>query len=76
MKDARLYDLLIQVNINTKNQFMVYHDSICKYCPDTGRRTGACIIFYQGMSIDHVTHVPGPVDQSNTESEYNASCTA
>ena len=28
------------------------------------------------MPIDHVTHVPGPVDQSSAESEYNASCTA
>ena len=45
-------------------------------CPDTGRSTGAYIIFYQGGTIDHGTHVPGPVTQSSTESGYNAACTA
>ena len=45
-------------------------------CPDTGRSTGAYIIFYQGVPIDHSTHVPGPVAQSSSESEYNADCTA
>ena len=34
------------------------------------------ITFYQGGEIDHGTHVPGPVDQSSAESEYNAACTA
>ena len=31
--------------------------------------------FYQGGPIDHGTHVPGPVDQSSAESEYNAAYT-
>ena len=44
-------------------------------CLDTGRSTGAYIIFYQGGPIDHSTHVPGPVAQSNAESECNSSCT-
>ena len=44
-------------------------------CPDTGRSTGAYIIFYQGGPIDHGTHVTGPVAQSSAESEYNAACT-
>ena len=42
--------------------------------PDTGRSIGAYIIFYKGVTIYHVTHVPGPVDQSSAESEYNSSC--
>ena len=33
--------------------------------PDTGRITGAYIIFYQGGIIDDGTHVPGPVAQSS-----------
>ena len=45
-------------------------------CPDTGRSTGAYIIFYQGGPIDHGTHVPEPVAQSSAESDYNAACTA
>ena len=32
--------------------------------------------FYQSGPIDHGTHFPGPVSQSNAESEYNATCTA
>ena len=44
--------------------------------PDTGRSTGAYIIFYQCGKIDHGTHVSGSVAQSSTESEYNVACTA
>ena len=43
---------------------------------DTGKSIGAYIVFYQGGTIDHYTHVPGPVDQSSAKSEYNAACTA
>ena len=55
---------------------MDFSDSSWKDCSDTGRSTGAYIIFYQGGTIDHGTHVPGPVAQSSAESEYNAACTA
>ena len=55
---------------------MDFSDSIWQDCPDTGISTGAYIIFYQGGPIDHVTHVPRPVDQSSVESEYNAACTS
>ena len=33
-------------------------------------------MFYQGGPIDHCTHVPGPVAQSSSESEYNTECTS
>ena len=49
----------------------VFSDSSWQDCPDTGRSTGAYIIFYQGGLIEHGTHVPGPVAQSNVENEYN-----
>ena len=55
---------------------MAFSDSSWQDCPDTGRSTGAYIIFYQGGPIDHGTYVTGPVAQSFAESEYNASCTA
>ena len=55
---------------------MDFYDSSWKDCPDTGRSTGAYIIFYQGGPIDHGTNVPVPVAQSSAESEYNAACTA
>ena len=51
---------------------MDFSDSSWQGCPDTGRSTGAYIIFYQSGPIYHGTHVPGPVDQSSAESEYNA----
>ena len=76
LNDAPVTDLLRQANIITKNHLMAFSDSSWQGCPDTGRSTGASIIFYQGGPIDHGTHVPGPVSQSSAESEYNASCTA
>ena len=74
MNDSPVTDLLRQASIKTENRLMAFSDSIWQDCPDTGRSTGAYIIFYQGGPIDHVTHVPGPVDQSSTESEYNEAC--
>ena len=54
---------------------MDFSDSSWQDFPDTGRTTGAYIIFYQGGPIDHGTNVPGPVAQSSAESQYNAACT-
>ena len=65
-----------QTNINTKKHLMDFSDSRWQDCPDTGRSTGAYIIFYKGGPIDHGTHVTGPVAQSSAESEYNSECTA
>ena len=76
LNDAPVTDLLRQANIKTKKHLMDFSDSSWQDCPDTGRSTGACIIFYQGGPIDHGTHVPGPVAQSSAESEYNEACTA
>ena len=55
---------------------MAFSDYSSKDYTYTGRSTGSYIIFYQGETIDHGTHVPGPVAQSSAESEYNAACTA
>ena len=72
MNDAPVTDLLRQASIKTENQLMDFSDSSWQDCPDTGRSTGAHNIFYQGRTIDHGTHVPGPVAQSCAESKYNA----
>ena len=63
LNDAQVTDILRQANIKTKNHLMDFFDSSWQDFPDTGRSTGACIIFYQGGSIDHGTHVPVPVAQ-------------
>ena len=73
---AQVTDLLRQANIKTKNHLMSFSDSSWQDCRDTGRSTGAYIIFYQGVPIDHGTHVLVPVAQSSAESEYNSACTA
>ena len=44
--------------------------SIWKECPDTGKSSEE----YIGGTIDHCTHVPSPVAQSNVEINYNESC--
>ena len=43
--DAPLSQLLRQAIINTENQLMDFYDSSWQYCPNTGRSTGAYIIF-------------------------------
>ena len=65
LNDAPVTDLLIQANIKTNNHLMDFSDSSWQEFPDTGRSTGVYIIFYQGGTIDHGTHVPGPVSQSS-----------
>ena len=75
MNDAPVFDLLRQASIKTESHLVDFSDSSWQDFPDTGRSTGAYIIVYQGGTIDHVTHVPGPVAQSSAESEYNAACT-
>ena len=76
LNDVPVTDLLRQANINTNNNLMAFSESSWQDCPDTGRSTAAYIIYFQGGTIDHGTHVPGPVAQSSAESEYNAACTA
>ena len=49
------------------------HDSSWQDCPDTGRSTGAYIIFSQGGPVDFATFVPVPVAMSSAEAEINAS---
>ena len=66
INDAPVSDLLRQASIETENQLMGLSDYSWRDCPDTGRNTGAYIIFDQGGPIDHGTHVPGPVAQSST----------
>ena len=59
MEDASLSDLLIQDNIDIKNQLMELSDSSFRDCTDTGISTGSYMIFYQGKTIENGTHVPG-----------------
>ena len=72
---APVSSLLRQARIKTENQLMAFSDSSWQDFLDTGRSTGAYIIFYQGRIIDHGTHVLVPVAQPREESEYNAACT-
>ena len=44
---------------------MVLSNFICEECTDTGRITGAYIVFCLGVPIDYCTFVPGPVAQSS-----------
>ena len=74
--DAPATGLSRQASIKTNNHLMSFSDSSWQDFPDTGRSTGAYIIFYQGGPIDHGTHVPGPVAQSSAKIKYNAACTA
>ena len=63
MNDSPVSGLLRQAIIKSENKLMAFSDSFWQDCSDTARSTGAYIIFYQGGTIDHETHVPGPVYQ-------------
>ena len=76
MNDAPVSYLLKQASIKTENHLMDFSYPSWQDFPDTGRSTGAYIIFYQGGPIDHGTHVSETVDKSTAESEYNAEFTA
>ena len=76
ISDAPVTDILRQSSIKTKNHLMNFSDSSWQDYPETGRSIGAYILFYKGGPIDNGTHVPGPVAQSSSESEYNGACTA
>ena len=67
-KDVPLSDLLRQASIKTENQLMNFSDPSWQDCPDTGISIGANIIFYQGGTIEHGTHVTVLVAQSIAES--------
>ena len=68
-EDAPIYGLLVQDIIKADNQLMLFSDSICQECPDTGSSTGEYIVLHQGGKIDNCTHVPGPVAQQSVESD-------
>ena len=63
MNDAPVSELFRKASIKTEHQLVSFYDSSWQDCPYTGRITGAYIIFYQGGSIDHGTHVTGTADQ-------------
>ena len=67
MNDVPVSDLLRKYSIKTKNQLMAFSDSSWQDCPDTSRSIGPYIIFYQGGTIYHGTHVPGLVPKSSAE---------
>ena len=48
MNDAPVSDLFRQAIMKTENQLMELSDCGWQDCPDTVRRSGAYIIFYQG----------------------------
>ena len=75
MKDETLSEMLRKASIKTDNQLMAFSKFIWQDFTETGRITGAYIMFYQSGLIDNGTHVPGPVYKSGSESEYNAACT-
>ena len=65
MNDSPVTDLLRQDHIKAEDHLVGFSDSSWQDCPDTGRSIGTYIIFYQGGTIDHGTHVPGQVSQSS-----------
>ena len=64
---APVSDLLRQASIKTKNNLMDLFGYSWQDFPETGRITRANMIYYHDGTIDHATHVPGPVAKSSAE---------
>ena len=58
---ASVIDLLRKANINTKNHLMDFSYSSCQDFPDTGRSTGAYILF--SIKVDQLIMVQMFQDQ-------------
>ena len=65
MNDAPVSDLLRQTSIKNENYLMYFSDSSWETFTDIGKSTREYILFYQGGTIDHGTHVLLPVAQSS-----------
>ena len=63
MNDSPVPELLRQASIKNENQLMDFSDLSCQEYPDTDRSTVTYIIFYQGGTLDHDTHVTRPFAQ-------------
>ena len=74
--DAPVARLLFEYNIDSSVPLIAYSDSSWQDCPDTGRSTGAYLIFMQGGIIDAASFMPDPVALSSAEAEYNTCCVA
>ena len=76
INDAPVSDLLRKTSNKTENHLRFFYYSSSQNFLDIGKSRGAYIIFYQGVPIDHGSHVSGTFSQPNTYSEYNAACNA
>ena len=65
MNDTPVTDLLRQASIKTENHLMDFSYYSWKFFLDTGKSTGAYIIFHQVWPIDYGTRVPGPGAKSS-----------
>ena len=66
MNDSPVTDLLRKASIKTENHLMDFYYSNWQDFPEIGRSTVEYIIFNQGGTIDHGTHVPVTASQSST----------
>ena len=62
--------LLFEYNIDSSVPLIAYSDSSWQDCPESGRSTGAYLIFMQGGVIDAASFMPDPVALSSAEAEY------
>ena len=65
IKDAPVSDMLIHTSYKTEKKLTDLYDCSWQDCPETGRSTGAYIVFYQGGKVDYGTQFPVSVSALN-----------
>lgn len=56
----------------TQHPIIMFTDSSWQDCPDTGKSTGAYLIYMFGSLVDAASFIPTPIALSSAEAEYNA----
>ena len=76
IEDSPIHQLLEQAGEKNVKPLFGMHDSSWQDCPDTGRSTGAYVLFSQGGAVDYNTFVPSTVAMSSAEAECNVGAVA
>jgi hypothetical protein len=71
-----VYQILKEQQLATNHFLFTFSDSSWNDDIDTGRSTGAFLVYYMGGIVDHSSNLPDPIALSSAEAEYNESCIA
>ena len=73
IKESPVYDIPTKQE-TIKSELVVFTDASWQDCPDTGRSTTGCLIFYRGGVVEANSMLQVPIAMSSCEAEAMAAC--